>query len=250
MRALLLQVCAAAAAGAGLPGCEPALAGSLRGVLEALLRCSGAAGPVAWEGALAADLVRGRGWGVLACTLSIAPLRFVVSACAFFQPLAPPCARLQDKAHEAAGSVLDHREAALALLPCANVACCNVGGGSDAALYSRRCSGCKTARFCSVHCSHQAWAAEHRRACRQLAAMAARDITGGADAAAGPRERPACPVCLALFAALGHAGSAEQQHAHVEACLQQRRDRLQARQNEFDGDPGAAAAALPERCTP
>jgi hypothetical protein len=51
---------------------------------------------------------------------------------------------------------------ALGTLRCAHLGCTNLAGGSEAQLESKRCSGCKTERFCSDACSQAAW--------RQLAA--------------------------------------------------------------------------------
>ncbi|KAL4428390.1 hypothetical protein ABPG75_002479 [Micractinium tetrahymenae] len=63
---------------------------------------------------------------------------------------------------------------AVALRPCANLLCPHLAG-ADEGCRGKRCSGCRTARFCCAACSEQAWRAEvppggHRAGCRALQA--------------------------------------------------------------------------------
>ena len=59
------------------------------------------------------------------------------------------------------------RARALALRTCANPACTQLAGDSEAALKGRRCSGCRLVRYCCEGCSKQDWQ-KHKRACRLL----------------------------------------------------------------------------------
>ncbi|KAL4439788.1 hypothetical protein ABPG75_002789 [Micractinium tetrahymenae] len=64
---------------------------------------------------------------------------------------------------------LTAEERARASLRCANLACCQVDGPSEAALPSKRCSGCRLVRYCSAACSAADWP-RHRRRCRLIVA--------------------------------------------------------------------------------
>lgn len=61
--------------------------------------------------------------------------------------------------------------AALAARPgCGNLRCTNCTGADERGMpKGRRCSGCRTVRFCSAACQREAWP-QHRVACRLLAA--------------------------------------------------------------------------------
>ncbi len=50
--------------------------------------------------------------------------------------------------------------------------CHNLSGASEAGLRLQLCSGCNTARYCSVTCQRLAWRAGHKGACRRLHARA------------------------------------------------------------------------------
>ncbi|KAL4452575.1 hypothetical protein ABPG75_008237 [Micractinium tetrahymenae] len=163
------------------------------------------------------------------------------------------CASLEEilaiAAERAATAV--QQQLALAALPCANAACCSLAGSSEAALPSRRCSGCRVSRFCSTLCSKQAWEAGHRAACKALAAAAAAEpapVPPASSETAGvllPGKRGLqCPVCYTYLAALDC--DADGGAAHMQACAQARRERCAALQAAHGGDPAAAAAALSE----
>lgn len=155
-------------------------------------------------------------------------------------------------AYQLAGPAVQ-QQLALAALPCANAACTTPApGGGKAALRTSRCSRCLMVRYCSVHCSAQAWTghpAAHKACCREPA------NPGGlaAAAAAAPTHPPAawpavkrqravaCPVCGVHLAAFGADGS-----DHVAGCAAARSERMAAVRAAFRDDPAAAAAAQPE----
>ena len=64
------------------------------------------------------------------------------------------------------------RARALALRSCANLACTNLMGVSEAECRGHRCSACRTVRYCGRECSVADWP-RHRPACRLLQARAA-----------------------------------------------------------------------------
>ena len=78
---------------------------------------------------------------------------------------------------QAAGGVLArfaHRHA------CNSLACGDTTGPSEAQLvegHGTKCSGCKTARFCSKACHTAAWT-QHKRVCKAVAAAAAATAAG------------------------------------------------------------------------
>ena len=72
---------------------------------------------------------------------------------------------------------------ALATLRCANPACTNAAGASEASLRSWHCGGCGLVRYCGEACRNAAWRG-HRRACRLLQADAAAQRAAGGEAAA------------------------------------------------------------------
>ncbi len=63
---------------------------------------------------------------------------------------------------------------ALQLPGCANPACGNVDGGSEAGLPLKACARCGAVAYCSRECQLQAWRSGHKDACAQMKAAADR----------------------------------------------------------------------------
>jgi hypothetical protein len=72
---------------------------------------------------------------------------------------------------------LDALAIGLRLPGCWNLQCTDHSGPSEAQLPTKRCAGCKVARYCSPACHKAHWPA-HRASCK--AAMAARQQQQGA----------------------------------------------------------------------
>lgn len=82
------------------------------------------------------------------------------------EPVVPPAGSAE------AAEVARQRALALGTRPgCANVGCTNLQGASEAALKPRRCSRCRTVRFCCQECNKAEWR-QHKSACTLLASVA------------------------------------------------------------------------------
>ena len=128
--------------------------------------------PAAQRRALTAQLTRQGGLGWAAGD----PVRLRAMAAALLAQLKPLAVQ-----HVAPGSAVAQQLAlercyALGQRRCAHLGCTNIplllgagAGGSGQAGRSRKCTGCRSVRFCSEACSRADWRV-HKQACRQLAA--------------------------------------------------------------------------------
>eukprot|EP00887_Chlorella_sp_A99_P007996 scaffold12.g7996.t1 len=125
---------------------------------------------------------------------------------------------------------------------CANLACTNLAGRSEAQCKGRLCGGCRIVRFCCEACSREAWrAGGHKAAC---AVLAERRRDGGAMAA---RSRQSTGAVIAMHNA--------ERMVSVQSSRTDLREFLQSMQHELRAAQAvhaktSARAPTPGRATP